>query len=108
MGKRNRPGKREREQARREEQVEALQRDLAAETHEERRAALRSELALIALRATAFRERKLPKPKSAVPIPRSYVEEVRRKREEAHKVSGFDRIRARFVPGGVPGSGKRS
>lgn len=50
----------------------------------------------------------LPRPpmKAHVPEPKSYRKAVAEKREAAHRVSGFDRVRAVFVQGGSPGSGK--
>lgn len=108
MGKRNRPGKREREKANQAVKLGRLVQALAIETQEGRKAQLRSEIALLELRQAASNERKLPQRTSNVPVPQSYLEEVRRKREDAHKVSGFERMRAKFVSGGAPGSGKRS
>jgi hypothetical protein len=39
-----------------------------------------------------------------VPMPQSYLDAIKAKREAARKISGRDRIRARFVQGGSPGS----
>lgn len=46
-----------------------------------------------------------PKPikKRGTQSPKSYFEAIRAKREAAHAVSGFNRIRARFVQGGGGG-----
>lgn len=43
---------------------------------------------------------------SGVPMPQSYLDAIKAKREAARKISGRDQIRARFVQGGSPGSGK--
>ena len=65
-------------------------------------------MAKLELGELAKLEKKLRKTRSIVPTPQSYLEQMRARREAAHKVSGFTRIQARFVPGGAPGSGKRS
>jgi hypothetical protein len=44
-----------------------------------------------------------PKKTPKLGSPKSYFEAIRAKREAAHKVSGFNRIRARFVQGGGGG-----
>jgi len=60
---------------------------------------LRAELARVDPKAAQGK----PKDTDKTPSPKSYFEAMRAKREAAHKVSGFNRIRARFVQGGGGG-----
>lgn len=48
------------------------------------------------------------KRKSSVPVPKSYLDAMAKKRADARKVSGFDRLRVRFVQGGAPGGGRKA
>lgn len=45
--------------------------------------------------------------KTAVPLPKSYVQERQEKIAAASELSGRKRITAEFVQGGSPGTGKR-
>jgi len=58
-------------------------------------------------RAPPKTPKKKRRPKgSGVPMPQSYLDAMKAKREAARKISGRDRIRVRFVQGGSPGSKK--
>lgn len=107
MKKRNRPGRRERERRRSESRLPELKAELARMPDGPDAARIRSEIARAELAKAARRLKKLPKPDS-VPMPESYVAELKEKQEAAHKVSGFGSIRAHFVQGGSPGTGRRS
>lgn len=52
----------------------------------------------------ALKEQKRRRKGKGVPVPQSYLNAVKAKREAARKISGRDGIRARFVQGGAPGS----
>jgi hypothetical protein len=43
---------------------------------------------------------------TVAPLPPSYVERVKANRKATARISGRDRIKARFLQGGAPGTGK--
>lgn len=85
-----------------------LRRELAGDVTPERRAEIDARLALITdmQKGKAYQYQAKPK-RSRVPTPKSYIDAMAEKREDAHKSSGFNRIRARFLQGGSPGAGKK-
>lgn len=108
MGKRNRPGKRERQVGRNALRLSELVAALDLEADGPAAAAIRSEIARLELAKASISAKRLKKPRIDVPMPESYVKEVEEKRLNAHRQSGFDTIRAHFVQGGSPGGGHRS
>lgn len=108
MGKRNRPGKRERQKRRDAARLPELMAALDLEADGPAAAVIRSEIARLELAKASIAAKRLKKPRVEVPMPESYVKEVEEKRLNAHRQSGFDTIRAHFVQGGSPGGGRRS
>lgn len=86
--------------------LERIASMLAADVDDETRAILK-DLQWGCRDALQREARMARKPSVAVPVPKAYKAEVAEKVERARAVSGRDRIRARFVQGGAPGSARK-
>jgi hypothetical protein len=83
--------------------MELLVEKFAATTDPEQASKIRSELKQLRKTQRAFSL--LQEPRSAVPVPRSYVEKRAERIEASHRISKHGRVR--LVQGGAPGSGRR-
>ncbi|UPT97686.1 hypothetical protein J4G48_0006140 [Bradyrhizobium barranii subsp. apii] len=84
--------------------MESLRAELQACTSVERRSQISAELGH--LRRKQSRLSLAEKEPKVAPLPPSFVERIKADRKATARISGRDKIGARFVQGGAPGTGK--
>ncbi|MEH2594955.1 hypothetical protein V1278_001868 [Bradyrhizobium sp. AZCC 1577] len=84
--------------------MESLRAELQACTSLERRSQIAAELGR--LRRKQSRLSLAEKEPKVGPLPPSFVDRIKADRKATARVSGRDKIRAHFVQGGAPGTGK--